>query len=784
MTAANYNYFIRIDVILGAHFDGALHSKTYSFVNKSLKDSASVSTYWPILTEIGNITRAAGSPLPVVSIGSFTIKNSIGSFGANRKFSDVLQKYSPIERGVTIYIGEVANDSDTVSSWTQIAYGFCTGVDSSISDQSLTFSVRGASIREKVVTLEVDRNVTGMSNAPSTSLGRTVPLVIGYLNEVIPIRISEDEATIGQYAYGTCFYQSLKNQSIVVEPSVFTKNYNDDWEVIENTFTDRTGTASAGTYTLNTYAERAFALAEGSFKTGLVTGVTLSCKGNGLAVSTAYLTVFLIMYDVTTLTVVDNEVAVGRQILSTYNSQNSASTNPFDVKIAFDRPAFLSAVEGRYKYALGWRVTDYQINDLSIHYIATTDSEFRKDTANANSASGHEWRVVSGANILKANLHQTTHTFTDHVSGATEDGLTYSKLQITSLSVDTNQVSPPFDDVPILLASVTGLGDYGDTDPIQSPNELVNRLSYQYTGGAWATANEWDTTTLATRYDDLYAEGGSPSHRNRLADAVFDGKTTFTEVISAICRGTASRVGVRANGKHFMYPWGREHTPAAAIPAGDITPVSWSIAGMETVVNRCHVNTRRTYLYLAKNFENPGAESRTDYGFQYSTEFSPTNFDSVEVITNRSRSLLTDRPSFDSDYLVYPRSSTDQGDYLGSGAEGSVIAEHLLTHYAYPRTTATFIVPYHRYSALEMFDVITFAHPDFPAFYGTSAEGEEPVYEDSNTGRTNLIDGYEWVRAETYRGLIEEVTILLAREHAPAIQITCLVLLNYPIDPT
>jgi hypothetical protein len=80
--------------------------------------------------------------------------------------------------------------------------------------------------------------------------------------------------------------------------------------------------------------------------------------------------------------------------------------------------------------------------------------------------------------------------------------------------------------------------------------------------------------------------------------------------------------------------------------------------------------------------------------------------------------------------------------------------------------------------------VISFAHPSFGAFYGTDPDANEPVYQSSTTQKTNLINGYEWVRAESLRGLIEGKALILPNDHAPAIRLTVLVLDNSPFDPT
>src|SRR4051812_14464143 len=113
--APSFNYTYRIDLTVAAYVSGSVSTTTYAFVSKSLKDISSGSTYWPILKSVGNITLAAGELIPTLSIGGFGIDNTIGSFGANRKFSDVLERYTPIEQTVTIYVSEYQTDIDAAT---------------------------------------------------------------------------------------------------------------------------------------------------------------------------------------------------------------------------------------------------------------------------------------------------------------------------------------------------------------------------------------------------------------------------------------------------------------------------------------------------------------------------------------------------------------------------------------------------------------------------------------------------------------------------------------------
>ncbi|TXH14224.1 MAG: hypothetical protein E6R03_09720 [Hyphomicrobiaceae bacterium] len=777
------NYFYRVDITVAQYDAGTTSTKTYSFTNKVLKDSTSLTTYWPILQSVGEVGLIAGETLPTISLSSIQIDNSIGSFGANRKFSDVLERYTPIEQSVIIYVGQVSNDSDTVTSWTATGQGVISDYEHAAQGESpsLTFNIRPLRYSETVLTLEVSRSVSGMSNAPDSSLGRAVPLLIGDTLDVLPVRISADGAENPRYAIGTCLYQHVENDTSTAK--IYCKNELDFWEVANNNFTTTIGNTKTGDYALNRYAGQAWGLTAGS---GLLCGIKFRAVGKGLASSTARLTVFVLRYNSTTLQVIE-EVATGTASLSTYNTQNAASTDPFDLSIAFDTPVYLSAEES---YAVGWSVTGYQVNDLAISYSnSTTTAGFFKDSTTVNESAGHAWKYSIAApynsGTIRYDLLYYESTFTKTEANAfTQTGLGYSSLQLTGQAVDSGQAIAPLDNFPILIGNMKGLTPYGGGALLERPQSIVTYLNYQFNGVSWSDASYWDDTTLSSSHYEYLYNGATPTVRSRVVKAIFESRVTFSEVLSEICKGTASKVGILPNGKSFMYPFGMTEAVAVDIPPSDITALNWVVGDISTVINRAVIKTGFSYLKAPKTFEGQG-----DAGFQYTTDYSAVNETKVAEITAKSRALYGNKELEDTEFLVYPNPSGGAAAYLCStttGKAGSILAEYYLTRFGLPITKCSFVVPFNRYSDLTMFDVITFSSPSFPAYYGTDPNARDGVVDvgGSVSSVSGADYGYETVRAQTYRGLIEGVTTILAMEHAPAIKLDVLVLLNYPNDPT
>lgn len=781
------NYFYRVSLTVAAYVAGAKTTKTYEFTQKTLKDSSSLTTYWPILLDVGEVSFTAGETLPTLSASAITIDNKRGSFGANRRFSDILQRYSPVEQSVTVYFAQVDNNIDTVSSWTTVMTGIVS--DWALSAQgdapTLTFNIKPYKFDEKVLTLEVARTVYGMENAPDGSLGRAIPLVIGNNLDVSPVRVSADLSTTGKWAYGTCLYQHLKMTASA--DTVLTTNYNGAWEQFTAGFNPDLSTGTpTGQYTLNTYAARAIGLNQNS--PCVVGGVRLYMHSNGTGpASTGLLSVFIIRIDAFTFNVVD-EMARGTVQLSNYDTYNN---NPgtyanFYINVSFDRLAFLSIGEGRYFYALGWEVTGFTPDDASINYRSVTTFEFRKDAADATAGSNNsysEWKYAGGAVRPMYKLHEVTPAFDGHVNAFTNTGLTYATVTLTQPSPDTGQTNPNFDSFPLVVGVGSGLVNYSGGTAVNYLDTLPSKLSFQWStaSNSWADANAWDTTTLGTSHAPYLTTGVSPTFRSRTPEGVIDQKATFAQVVAEMCRGTACKVGILSTGKAFTWMWGLNEAVGADIPAADITALEWQQRDTSSIVNRALLKLGRKYAV------NSSGDSGTVDSSRYSSDYSATNYPQVAAMTAESIGMYGPKDLAQNSFVLYATANGGVNNYLGGpDSWASVTSEYYLSRFAKPLVYASFVVPWHRYNSLRMFQVVTFQSTDFPAFYGTDPE-QGPMVVDTGTTVVTVPGwngGEELVRAETYRGIIEGVSYVLAMEHAPAIRLTVLVLLNQPCDPT
>lgn len=783
MVTPQFNYWVRIDLTVKSLEDG-LSTKVYSFISAPSKSEAD--KYWELLSTIDELTHSMGDHLPSISGGSFTIRNTIGSFGAYRKFSDVLSRYTPVDQLVVVYVNSSDNSSvnTTTGFWSEVLRGKCQNYTETIADDStITFSVQTGVIKDQIITTQGSSSQPTFAFGPATSFASLVPLVIGSNVAVKPIRVSGDGANgytngIPKYIYGATLKGFVKNAGFV---QAYSKNYLDEWEPFASggVFEDWTATPGSGTpYALNQYASRAVECTRSGGKAGVVNGFQIQCVANGSGgrISTAQLTVFLLRFNSTTKNV-EEEVASTTIALSSYDSSNNLGTGGFAIVGWFPKPVFCSAVGPAARYALGWSVTGYAPSELTIEHVAVPgddDGEFMFLKENGSSdGSSQAWKITRG-NEIKAKLFGVTFSESTESSDATSDGFAFSTLTMTPEAATF--FTPNFNDFPLLI-TVNGLTDdsVGTVTGtpnlrIDRPDHVINALQRNWNGSTWVDSNSWDLTTLATNYAAFFVGTG---RRTRVLRGRVDSRVSFSDFLEQICKETACRIALTTAGKLFLWPWGQNQPNVLTIPEADITPVEWTVGDSTTVINRAYLSYNRSYLGPPTGNGFGKTESYKDPNSEYQSTLD------WDYLTNSWTSLLS-KKSFN----LYGRKTLEDEklDFIGTQAAAETFAEFLTATKATPPVYATFIVPYHKYSSLKLLDVIRFGHTRFPNVRGSNPEASEPV--DSVGTSANLLQGYEWTQSTTYRGQVEAKGYVLPFDNAPAIRLKVKVLTNSYADPT
>jgi hypothetical protein len=937
MTSPAFNYFYRVEIEianyeLGGYQTGSstvreVVTKTYNFVNKPLLGANAAvdrETYIPILKSVGDISLAAGDILPSISFSSITLSDERGTFGSDRRFSDLLERSTIIGRQINFYIGESQLNIDAPQDiyglvFTKIGSGLVESWTKALSGDSaeITIQIQPARVSQRIMNLEVSPDIPGMEDAPDSSIGASLPITFCRTNynktmqfpaqEVVPIRISGDGESDAKYALTTQMYQLTK--AITSNYVYIKKNWPEstfEWLGVCPSFgsapSDFTASITANTYSLNTLAASAYQIPEilkiSDSEGFIVTAVELRVKGQSSSttrVSNAYLSMFILMVDRTTYSVI-GELARGRAALATYDVQNNILNNIFTIKISLNNAIPLDLSPSReYDFYLGFEATDVAAGDLVIcqgNYTPPFKRLIKDRTAGAGD-SYTDWKISPDTvGIIAHRLHRASIAFNEHENLFTPSGLTYSSMSITQSSANVGQVNPsldsiqmvtpiegfakhifnggtsygPFDEYYIDISGTLGSVDddnlgkifqftshqsntgpaillvnngskyitapmYYDGSPIPggflATNDLANfeytdgvfnyisdadniriydpptilkLLSYEWNGEMWKDKDNVDITTLKTSHYDQLFEPNTDNHRARVLGGIVESKSNYSQVVSQIARGTASKIGIHSDGKLFIFPWGIANSISYTIPQWDIIPLSWETRDEDNIVNRTQISFERSFL---NNTSEGGA-------FNYSIDFSNSSYLTVQSITERSRSLYGTKEIIENSFPVFGHSRASTGPtlpavglpgYLTGGATASTpggalsstvkfsvdfLADYYLSRFALPFVYCSFVVPYHRYKDIKMFDVISFHHSEFPAFFGTDPYARDGVVDDGTNVTTvpNANNGEELVRAKSYRGLVEGVSYIMAMEHAPAIKLTVQVLINQEFDPT
>lgn len=825
MTSPSFNYFYRVELQVAQYTLGGIKNdrlnvrelitRTYNFVNKSLRDATTPSdreTYIPILESIGEVTLSAGEILPSVSLSSISLDDSRGSFGPDRRFSDLLERFTLIDQTVNIYLGESQNEVDAPSAWTQIGSGRVASWSKALSGDkpTMNISIEPFKISERVMNLEVSRDILGMENAPQASLGKALPIVFNKVNsglstpidrypQVLPTRISADGSETAKYAFTTQMYGVTKAR---IQPNYYAKKAwadgNDIWASISFTRTapDYTTPLVGSYYSLNTYAKKLHRIPQitaTNEETGfVVTGVEFKAKGQGVVrTSTAELTAYLCLVDRVTYNVVQ-VLGTGKVSLANYDALNNAGGD-FSINISFDNPSVVELTSARdYDFYIGWSATEVKANELTLHKHNTTVPTL----VQAFSASEGDWkRLLPDESIVAHKLRIVTASSTAHEATYTRDGYTYSSITLSQPAPDSGQVNCDLDSLEV-VGLVEGFCKYSDNARIYDPPTILSLLSYEWDGEQWNDVNAVDITALQTSHYTPLFTSSSSNYRARYLSGIIESKSTYSQVISEIARGSACKVGVLSTGKLFIHPWGINTGVSYIIPQADIIPLSWENRTDDSIVNRSQITFEK---YYATNVSQDGAKE----GYKYSIDFSNESYLAVQQITEQSRSLFGARNIVENSFSVFGFSDTNPAvglpGYLTGGSTASqptsggiviysvdFLADYYISRFALPFVYCSFVVPYHRYKDIGMFDVISFHHSDFPAYYGTDPAARAGVVNDGTSVTTvpNANYGEELVRAQSYRGLVEGISYVMAMEHAPAIRLTVQVLLNTEYDPT
>jgi len=714
-----------------------------------LLDTASFSDYVPILEEVTDIGNTMGQYLPQPARASIILDNSPNSFGYERKFSDLFERYSPIAQEVVIKATQLAIDDtdiegDLTTVWTSKV------VDIDIDSQPGRLVVNLANIPF------IDRAVTKAVQS-ETGEGRYLPVVFGESIPVSPFDLSNEAGT--DLAYATTFADNYVNYGVV---AYYAKDRVGKWIEVESPATastpiDYTGSFSA--YYSPTYAEMATPV---TVNNQIIIGGYLTLDGNGIA-GTPSGAIKIKAYEDTPFGPGDSPIAEANIDKANYTAEFQASAE-FEVEFRFNRP-----VIERDRFWLAVSETNPLASPGNVQWrmYSTGGTEFATRTYDGTEAS--VWNYTTGTSVAgDCGLYGV---FLDDVPSPSSgdidaDGLGHSKVDVSQRSAPGGQTNPSlsniewkFDVKGIIDTSggtITGVAN----QLLVAPYHQMFLLLMEYDGADWTGANLGGTYINAIE-DWAINRTGITYRRTEGAsrDRVF-----LSELLSEICQNAGAKLHLSNNSpKLRAYAWGEPVTATVTISDEDSQLQGIRVYGTETVVNAVVLRYQPTiprfdasYFQQAGKYRAFGGVLHYSDGSYIDLSYGAYNADSVAKYGKRQLSI-------DDYYLV------------GDLASAENLARYLTTYFADPLVLITLDVPYFRYRQLELMDVINVVHPGLPSYFGTSSNAATPTYRGAECDPSR---GQYFKRAKSYRAQIEGQTRRVSPSRFPTMRLVCRLIIN------
>lgn len=784
MTSLEQTYWIRADVTLALKSD-ASSTKTVSFINAPALSVPSDGVYWPILNAINDIGTALGNFVPATMNSTFQIINAPGTFGWQRKFSDLLQRYIAIDQPVVIYYTATEAGDLSPTSWTQAFKGVVKSINENISDrqQILTFNIQSNIIDKLDVGYQIVDN--GDVNYITAATNKTVPIVFGENVEVKPILVNGAEDANATFYYASTFSTDFKVGGInnyYMRDQVQDPDYQ-EVRMAAATSTNifsRTITPDQGRF--KRYAATKLVYTPGT-DNYIITNVLMRFYGESLFYGSFNSEVFVEIWDRDASTDLPRSKLARAEVpKSEYADSSGWLINPsgyFYITFHLDKPVPLINSDGYYlAYGQGF---DSEINGGAGDYVywaaQTGQSETRLRYIVSSDVEGQStrWQKSTTTTAFKVDylIRGIAATETTGVAGDSDSGgWGYSKIALThTAAAYSGQKRAELRNMDLVL-NIDGMKDNGSGSITGSASSIITRadhaiklLMYEFNGTNWvANTNKYSSTDHYSTFSIAFTSAAQ--YRRILAGSVTE-RQTLQQLIERILRNSAARIGLRSNGKLALWAWGSSQTVAAIIPQQDIVITAVRRLGTDFVLNRIKAFYNRIFTQTQVEIQAFQGQF-ADYSGRLDWTVGTNSL--TDLLIGESQDLFGERLLQNGAF-----------EFIQDSTSMENIANYYLSKFAFPAIEVDIDVPLNEYSDLELFDVIEVQHPALSSFYG-AWPSVDPYTIGGETW--NWKQGQYTTSAQTYRAQIEGRKIKLGFNNAPTLSLTLELLTNYPVDPT
>ena len=745
------NTFILVTVSLVKIDNGA--GTTIALSNRELQPEF---TAFPLVRAVNGIGSDMGEHIPAGSRGTIEILNEPNSFGNGRRFSDLLEDYTVIDKEIIISIAQLPLNDETIQAgdFTEKFRGVCTGVR--MTERGLTLSVNRNLIPNRVLTRVIDSDT--FPDAPVRSLGRHLPLIFSKDDEYIevePLEVTGMYSGVGVYAIDYAYATTYADQFLPGDSSDSIKIYMEDqnrefqlctMQASPNSpfYSTHEASGTPGVSDWGNVREIAYKLTAGEGVTGgeVIIGVDWDVEG-GITDDAAEITCKVwseangwphqvLAQD----TILGSES--GKRIAWTgYEFGGTIFTFTFNraIVIPNDGSVFVSLT----------RPKDPS-NDTRIYYLSGTFPAFEEYVI--ESADGYRQdfrRDVKTTNKQQFRVYGVAMEEAQNAcaTGDLKDGLGYSTFTLSTRKVVAGSPEEPNLAANRWLCAQQGLRD-------DSAGTLTGVSNYRLFAPIYQAAlalAEWDGTDWVNgaydidKFNTTHYDGYNPTGRWYIqTSGATQGRTIAVPFLEELCRNSASRiVPYGSTGTKYlgMYAHGTADTPVATLDDEDFRLISLSIGGVETVVNRATAIYGRTIQTRTESLLAEGGLN--NYTAIVDTEQETLDISSTLLAQSQSRWGMLE-----------PRSETF--NLINNATTMKSVLALLFRRNNVPEWRLEIEVPYHRFSGLVEMATINIKSTLLPRYEGTQisrlADPSTGEYLSTTASYEFQIEGIQYFHSE------------------------------------
>ena len=204
MTYPNLQQWQYIELTMKDKSSGT--SSTYYLSNRAIIDDTNVGRYFPLIKSIGSLGSRMGTFLPESTSATITLDDSPGSYGYERRFSDLLERQTPIQQSIKIYLAQTElTDLNVTADFVLAWQGVVVGVDMDRGDGNDRLSLKVSSV--SIPVRELGRKIFYTDEfyaahvTQDNAYGQIIPLVLGDGVQVKPLALEAPWMLPSAYGY-------------------------------------------------------------------------------------------------------------------------------------------------------------------------------------------------------------------------------------------------------------------------------------------------------------------------------------------------------------------------------------------------------------------------------------------------------------------------------------------------------------------------------------------------------------------------------------------------------